>query len=265
MEMTDAKVVEKKIYEEGKKHDDYASKATGNAGLTLGIIGTALGAAPIGLPVSDTRFVDADPFEYAHIGDESSFVPRDGRYVLQVTEELREVLYLDEAKLVIVDHPAGTEVHSTSKLVPGKPFPKHELVTLHRRMPLLKAINHESTDVTALLSDVDQRMVSPAKLRAPQMRGPGCVLAFELHAGYEAAATVMQAVKRMTPAVSLGSVDTLIQHPAGLTHRVLNEQTRQSSGIREGLLRLSVGIEDVEDLVADLEQALAKAQIRAVA
>lgn len=42
MEMTDAKVVEKKIYEEGKKHDDYASKATGNAGLTLGIIGTAL-------------------------------------------------------------------------------------------------------------------------------------------------------------------------------------------------------------------------------
>lgn len=44
MEMTDAKVVEKKIYEEGKKHDDYASKATGNAGLTLGIIGTALGA-----------------------------------------------------------------------------------------------------------------------------------------------------------------------------------------------------------------------------
>lgn len=44
MEMTDSKVVEKKIYEEGKKHDDYASKATGNAGLTLGIIGTALGA-----------------------------------------------------------------------------------------------------------------------------------------------------------------------------------------------------------------------------
>lgn len=44
MEMTDAKVVEKKIYEDGKKHDDYASKATGNAGLTLGIIGTALGA-----------------------------------------------------------------------------------------------------------------------------------------------------------------------------------------------------------------------------
>jgi Flp pilus assembly protein TadD len=130
-----------------------------------------LGAAPIGLPVSDTRFVDADPFEYAHIGDESSFAPRDGRYVLQVTEELREVLYLDEAKLVIVDHPPGTEVHSTSKLVPGKPFPKHELVSLHRRMPLLKAINHESTDVTTLLGDIDQRMASPTKLRAPQMRG----------------------------------------------------------------------------------------------
>lgn len=99
----------------------------------------------------------------------------------------------------------------------------------------------------------------------PQMRGPGCVLAFELKAGYDAAATVMQAVKRMTPAVSLGSVDTLIQHPAGLTHRVLDEQTRQSSGIREGLMRLSVGIEDGDDLIADLEQAFAKAVVRAVA
>ena len=130
-----------------------------------------LGAAPIGLRVTDTRFVDADPFEYVRIGDESSFVPRDGRYVLQVTEELREVLYLDEAKLVVVDHPPGTEAHSTSKLAPGKPFPKHEIVALHGRMPLLKALNQDGNDVTALLADIDQRMVSPTKLRVPQMRG----------------------------------------------------------------------------------------------
>lgn len=130
-----------------------------------------LGAAPIGLRVTDTRFVDADPFEYVRIGDESSFAPRDGRYVLQVTEELREVLYLDEAKLVVVDHPPGTEAHSTSKLVPGKPFPKHEIVTLHQQMPLLNAVNQDGKDVTALLTDIDQRMASPANLRAPQLRG----------------------------------------------------------------------------------------------
>ncbi len=92
-----------------------------------------------------------------------------------------------------------------------------------------------------------------------QMRGPGCVLAFELAEGYERAATVMTAVKRITPAVSLGSVDSLIQHPAGLTHRVLDEATRVKSGIRAGLMRMSVGIEHVDDLIADLQQAFTKA------
>ena len=63
-------------------------------------------------------------------------------------------------------------------------------------------------------------------------------------------------VQLITPAVSLGSVDTLIQHPAGLTHRVLDESARQECGITDGLLRLSVGIESLEDLWIDLAQAL---------
>jgi len=130
-----------------------------------------LGAAPLGLRVSDTRFVDADPIEYVWLGDEETFPPRDGQHVLQVTEELREVLYLDEAKLVVVDHPPGTEVHTTGKLRPGKPFPAHELVTLHRRQPLLKAANHEGAEVTALLNEADGKMVSPTRLRARQLRG----------------------------------------------------------------------------------------------
>jgi cystathionine beta-lyase/cystathionine gamma-synthase len=66
----------------------------------------------------------------------------------------------------------------------------------------------------------------------------------------------MASVELMTPAVSLGSVDTLIQHPAGLTHRVVDESARQSSGVSDSLLRLSVGLEDPDDLWADLEQAL---------
>lgn len=130
-----------------------------------------LGAAPLGLRVNDTRFVDADPTEYVRLGDEATFPPREGNYVLQITEELREVLYLDEAKLVVVDHPPGTEVHTTGKLRPGKPFSPHELVTLHHRHPLFNAVNHEGAEVTALLNDADTQMVSPTKLRAHQLRG----------------------------------------------------------------------------------------------
>ncbi len=89
-----------------------------------------------------------------------------------------------------------------------------------------------------------------------QMRGPGALMALDLHGGHAAAATVMRAVRLITPAVSLGSVDTLIQHPAGLTHRVLDDAARRECGITAGMLRLSVGIESVEDLWADLSQAL---------
>jgi tetratricopeptide (TPR) repeat protein len=130
-----------------------------------------LGAAPLGLRVSDTRFVEADPVEYVWVGSQQMFPPRAGHYVLQVTEELREVLYLDEAKLVVVDHPPGTEVHTTGRLRPGKPFPPHQLVTLHRRQPLMRAVNHEGADVTALLADADHQLVSPTQLRVRQLRG----------------------------------------------------------------------------------------------
>ncbi len=91
-----------------------------------------------------------------------------------------------------------------------------------------------------------------------QMRGPGSLMAFEVDS-FEVASAVMANVKLMTPAVSLGSVDTLIQHPAALTHRVVNAEAKALSGIGEGLLRLSVGLESPEDLWADLEQALVKA------
>lgn len=107
--------------------------------------------------------------------------------------------------------------------------------------------------------------VANAALVGKQMRGPGSLMAFELHGGHAAAAAVMAAVRLAIPAVSLGSVDTLIQHPAGLTHRVLDEATRQRCGITPGLLRLSVGIEHADDLWADLEQALQHACLAAAA
>lgn len=98
--------------------------------------------------------------------------------------------------------------------------------------------------------------VRNAHLVGSQMCGPGALISFELAGGFDAAAAAMSKVRVMTPAVSLGSVDTLIQHPAGLTHRVVDAKTRAKTGITPGLVRLSVGIEDVEDLWEDLERSL---------
>jgi len=67
---------------------------------------------------------------------------------------------------------------------------------------------------------------------------------------------LISSVRLITPAVSLGSVDTLIQHPASISHRIVDEGDRRSSGVGDRLLRMSVGLEDVEDLWADLCQAL---------
>ncbi len=94
----------------------------------------------------------------------------------------------------------------------------------------------------------------------PELSGPGTMLAFTVKGGLVEAANVMRRVQLITPAVSLGSVDTLIQHPAGLTHRLLDEVTKRELGISDGLIRLSVGLESVEDLWRDLDQALPASQ-----
>ena len=86
-----------------------------------------------------------------------------------------------------------------------------------------------------------------------QLDGGGALISFEVIGDARA---VVAAVRLITPAVSLGSVDTLIQHPASLTHRIVAAADRHASGIDEKLLRMSVGLEDVEDLWADLDQAL---------
>lgn len=96
----------------------------------------------------------------------------------------------------------------------------------------------------------------PAGLIGMQMSGPGSVVAFELDGGFAAARELLQRVSLATHAVSLGSTDTLIQHPASLTHRVVDAAARESSGVCESLLRVAVGLEDAEDLWRDLCHAL---------
>jgi tetratricopeptide (TPR) repeat protein len=130
-----------------------------------------LGASPAGLPVAEGRMIEADPDEFVALGTDEQIKPRGDSYLLQITEELREVLYLDEAKLVVVDHPTGTEVHPTDKLLPGGPFPPSELITVARRYTLRAATTLEGRDVTALLEEIDGKLVSPPRLRVPQLRG----------------------------------------------------------------------------------------------
>lgn len=94
------------------------------------------------------------------------------------------------------------------------------------------------------------------ELSKVQMSGPGTMISFEVKGGVQAGKTMMNTVKLALLAVSLGGVETLIQHPASMTHSKLSEEQQLSGGITKGLIRLSVGIEDVNDIQADLSQAL---------
>ncbi|MGE0089736.1 MAG: PLP-dependent aspartate aminotransferase family protein [Bacteroidales bacterium] len=96
------------------------------------------------------------------------------------------------------------------------------------------------------------------ELAKEQMKGPGAMISFELKGGYNAGVTLMNNVHLALLAVSLGGVESLIQHPASMTHAGVPKEARLQANITEGLVRYAVGIENVEDIIADLDQALAK-------
>ena len=93
-------------------------------------------------------------------------------------------------------------------------------------------------------------------LAQKQMRQMGGMIAFELRGGLAAGVCFMNALQLVTRAVSLGDAETLAQHPASMTHSVYTPEERAAHGISEGLVRLSIGLEDVQDLLADIGQAL---------
>jgi methionine-gamma-lyase len=95
------------------------------------------------------------------------------------------------------------------------------------------------------------------KVAAKQMDAFGGMIALELKGGHEAAVRALNKLKLAKLAVSLGDAETLIQHPASMTHSVYTAEERAEHGISEGLVRISAGLEAVEDIIADLEQALA--------
>jgi cystathionine beta-lyase/cystathionine gamma-synthase len=89
-----------------------------------------------------------------------------------------------------------------------------------------------------------------------QMRAFSGMISFELKGNIEAGTTLMNKVKLCSLAESLGAVETMITHPASMTHAAVPREVRLKRGLTDSLVRLSVGIEDVEDIIADLEQAL---------
>jgi methionine-gamma-lyase len=96
------------------------------------------------------------------------------------------------------------------------------------------------------------------QLAKTQMSGFGGIISFEIKGGIEAGRKVMNSVKLCLLAVSLGDTETLIQHPASMTHSPIPREERLKAGITDGLIRLSVGLEDPKDIISDLDQAIKK-------
>ena len=93
-------------------------------------------------------------------------------------------------------------------------------------------------------------------IAAKQMKDFGGMISFEVKGGRAAGAKLVNSLKLVTVAVSLGDAETLIEHPASMTHSTYTEDELKASGIAAGLIRLSVGLENYEDIIADLKQAL---------
>jgi methionine-gamma-lyase len=90
-----------------------------------------------------------------------------------------------------------------------------------------------------------------------QMKHPGAMMSIELKGGLTAGMEMMNRLRMCVRTVSLGTCDTLLSHPASMTHYGVPKEQREKYGITDGLIRMSIGMENVEDILADLEQSLA--------
>lgn len=134
--------------------------------------------------------------------------------------------------------------------------------TLHVRMPVHCANAQQVAEFLARHPNVE-RVYYPGLTNHPghelarrQMRASGAMMSFEAKGGYEGGKRVMDRVKIFFRAASLGDTRSLIVHSASTSHRAVPQEQRQAIGITDGLVRLSIGIEAVEDLIEDLDQAL---------
>lgn len=134
--------------------------------------------------------------------------------------------------------PLRMEKHCANALAVAKYLAKHPKVKVVHYPGLLTHPQHD--------------------LARKQMNGFGGVLSFEIEGGIEKGKIFANSMKLFSLSVSLGSVESLVNHPASMTHSMIPREQRLKSGITDGLMRFSVGIEDVEDIIADIEQAFQK-------
>ena len=114
-----------------------------------------LSAAPVDSPSGFGPLIDRNPHEWISLGGSKELIPRGGRYSFQITEELREVLYLDKVKLGWVDAGPENEVHATPQPGPNRPFPAPALRVLSDRIPLIQAWDCNGQNITLKLSETD--------------------------------------------------------------------------------------------------------------
>ena len=95
-------------------------------------------------------------------------------------------------------------------------------------------------------------------LAIKQMKAGGCVIAFEVEGGLEAGRRFFDAIQMMSLSANLGDTRSIVTHPASTTHSKLSQEERIETGISDGMVRISVGLEHYEDVIADIEQALEK-------
>ena len=150
--------------------------------------------------------------------------------------------------------------------VTGSPFDAY--LTLRGIRTLFTRIERQQTTAGAVAEVLDAHPAVKAvhypglkshpghDLAARQQRGPGAMLSFELEGGVEAVRSLVETLDVFTLAESLGGVESLIAHPATMTHAAMTPEARVTAGITDGLLRLSVGLEHQDDIIADLTRAL---------
>ena len=137
--------------------------------------------------------------------------------------------------------------------VTGAPFDSYLALRGLRTLPLRMRAQEQSARLLA------EKLATHAAVRAVHYPGLGAMLSFELAGGLEAVKSLLAGLQCFTLAESLGGVESLVAHPATMTHASMDEAARACAGITPGLLRLSVGIEDCEDLWRDLERGLSAA------
>lgn len=174
------------------------------------------------------------------------------------------------AGIIVVREPAMLEAMHDAAVTFGTTIDPHQAwLVLRGVRTLAMRVERAQTNAMAVARWLEQqdevawvrfpglRSHPQFDLAQRQMSGPGSVISFELRGGADAGRVMLDNVRMITLAVSLGGVESLIEHPASMTHRGIPEEEQRREGITPGLVRLSVGCEDLDDLVADLAQALA--------